>query len=157
TTGWSGFASRGGQDGPVRALRRSAMSVAATVAVVSGAWLVLLPWNLSVIGLPGADGDLFETDDTRAAFIVLMVLVALWCGLFAYFDRDGTVPRGIAAVVTVGLWYLWRAAATGVVAADVWLSALVDIILAPAAAAAFVGSVIGLAFGRRRHVDTDVD
>jgi hypothetical protein len=131
------------------------MSVVATVVVISIAWLILLPWNLSVIGLPGADGDLFETDDTRVAFIVLMVLVALWCGVFAYFDRDGTVPRGVAAVVTVGLWYLWRAGATGVVAADVWLSALVDIILAPAAAAAFVGTLVGLAFGRRRHVDAD--
>jgi hypothetical protein len=135
----------------VRALRRSAASVVATVVAVSVAWLVLLPWNLSVIGLPGADGDLFEAEDTRVAFIVLMVLVAVWCAVFAYFDREGVVPRGIAAVATIGLWYAWRAGATGVVAADVWLSALVDIILAPATAAAFVGTVVGLALGRRRR------
>ena len=120
------------------------------MVMVSVAWLVLLPWDLKVIGLPGADGDLFETDETRLAFVGLMVLIAVWCGVLAFLDREGAFPRGIAAVATVGLWYVWRANAADVVDINVWLSALIDVILAPAAAAAFVGSSVGL-LARRRH------
>jgi hypothetical protein len=135
----------------VAALRRSAWSVALTVVVLSVAWLVLLPWNLKVIGMPGADGDLFESDDTRFAFIGLMVLTAVWCGVLAYLDGDGAFARGVAAVATIGVWYVWRANAADVVDTNVWLSALIDVILAPAAAAAFVGSSLGLLTRRRRR------
>ena len=138
------------------ALRRSAWSVALTVAVVSIGWLLLLPWDLSVIGLPGANGDLFETDDTRFAFIALMIVVAIWCGLFAYLDPEGALPRGVAAMVTIGLWYVWRATAANVVDTNAWLSALIDIILAPTAAAAFVGSSVGF-LARRRRADQPGD
>jgi hypothetical protein len=125
--------------------------VVATVVVLSVAWRVLLPWNLKVIGLPDANGDLFETDETRFAFIGLMVLIAVWCGVLAYLDGDGAFGRGIAAVATVGVWYVWRANAAVAVDINVWLSALIDVILAPAAAAAFVGSSVGLLVARRRH------
>ena len=135
----------------MEALRRSAWSVALTVAVVSAGWLLLLPWDLSVIGLPGANGDLFERDETRFAFIALMVVVAIWCGVLAFLDAEGALPRGIAAMVTVGLWYIWRATAAHVVDPNIWLSALIDVILGPTAAAAFVGSSIGLLVRRRRQ------
>ena len=135
----------------MEALRRSAWSVALTVGVVSLGWLLLLPWDLSVIGLPGANGDLFERDETRFAFIVLMVLVAVWCGVLAYLDPEGALPRGVAAMVTIGLWYLWRAAAAHVVDTNVWLSAVIDVILPPTAAAAFVGTSVGNLVRRRRQ------
>jgi len=134
----------------VEALRRSAWSVALTVGVVSLGWLLLLPWDLSVIGLPGANGDLFERDETRFAFIALMVLVAVWCGVLTYIDPEGSVPRGVAAMVTIGLLYLWRASAANVVDTNAWLSALIDVILPPTAAAAFVGSSVGRLARRRR-------
>jgi hypothetical protein len=132
-------------------LRRPVWSVALTVAVLSVAWLVLLPWDLKVIGLPGANGDLFETDETRFAFVGLMVFLAVWCGVLAYLDAENAFGRGIAAVATVGAWYVWRANAADVVDINVWLSALIDVILAPAAAAAFVGSSLGLLARRRRQ------
>jgi len=141
----------------VDALRRSVWSVALTVAIVSTGWLLLLPWDLSVIGLPGANGDLFETDDTRFAFIALMVVVAIWCGVLAYIDPGGALPRGVAAMVTIGLWYVWRATAANVVDTNAWLSALIDIILAPTAAAAFVGSSVGFFARRRRRADRPGD
>jgi hypothetical protein len=125
--------------------------VALTIAAVSIGWLLLLPWDLAVIGLPGADGDLFESDETRFAFIALMVLIAVWCGVLAYLDGPGALPRGIAAVATIGLWYAWRASAAQAVDSDVWFSALGDVILAPTAAAAFVGSSVGLLVARRRR------
>jgi hypothetical protein len=134
----------------VEALRRSAWSVALTVGVVTLGWLLLLPWDLSVIGLPGANGDLFERDETRFAFIALMVLVAIWCGVLTYIDAEGALPRGVAAMATIGVWYLWRASAANVVDTNVWLSALIDVILPPTAAAAFVGSSVG-SFARRRR------
>jgi hypothetical protein len=135
----------------VEALHRSAWSVALTVGVVSLGWLLLLPWDLSVIGLPGANGDLFERDETRFAFIALMVIVAVWCGVLTYIDPEGSVPRGVAAMVTIGLWYVWRASAAHVIDTNAWLSALIDIILPPTAAAAFVGSSIGGLVRRRRR------
>ncbi len=136
--------------GGVATPRRPVWSVTLTVVVVSAAWLVLLPWDLKVIALPDANGDLFEADETRLAFIALMVLIAVWCGVLAYVDGDGAFPRGVAAVATVGVWYVWRANAADVVDINVWLSALIDVILAPAAAAAFVGSSVGL-LTRGRH------
>ena len=135
----------------MEALRRSAWSVALTVGVVSLGWLVLLPWDLSVIGLPGANGDLFERDETRFAYIALMLIVAIWCGVLAYLDPEGALPRGVAAMVTVGLWYLWRANAAHVVDTNVWLSAVIDVILPPTAAAAFAGTSVGNLVRRRRQ------
>jgi hypothetical protein len=135
----------------VDALRRSAWSVALTVGVASLGWLLLLPWDLSVIGLPGANGDVFERDETRFAFIALMVIVAIWCGVLTYIDPEGSLPRGVAAMVTIGLWYLWRASAAHVVDTNVWLSAVIDVILPPTAAAAFVGSALGGLVRRRRR------
>jgi hypothetical protein len=135
----------------VEALRRSAWSVALTVGVVLVGWLLLLPWDLSVIGLPGANGDLFEGDETRFAFIALMVVVAIWCGVLTYIDPEGSLPRGVAALVTIGLLYVWRASAANVVDTNVWLSALIDVILPPTAAAAFVGSSVGNLARRRRR------
>ena len=108
----------------MEALRRSAWSVALTVGVVSLGWLLLLPWDLSVIGLPGANGDLFERDETRFAFIALMVIVG-------HLVRRAGLPRprrGAAArrgrhgdgraLVPAG-----AAAAAHVVDTNVWLSA----------------------------------
>jgi hypothetical protein len=126
----------------------------ATVVFATLAWLVFIPWDLSRALAQGDAGDLFGSDTVRLRYVAALGVVAMFCGVLAWWDRSGVTARGIAAVATIAVWYAFRANAADTVSTNDWVGALLDVIVAPTAAAAAVGSWLGLRAGRRRQSTT---